>query len=150
MTTKLFTTLLAAAASIILVCSCSSDAGITVVAGTWSYTLEEGIPLPGPTVQSCKATATGTATVASDGTYSIAFPALSCSGCTMLASTTGAISSSSIAGSVTASISGSGCSAQGPTPNPAPATGRCNSTTCSATTPEGASFAVDYTLSPPS
>ncbi|HXT18258.1 MAG TPA: hypothetical protein VN706_21685 [Gemmatimonadaceae bacterium] len=149
MTTKLFTTLLAAVASTVIVCSCAGDAGITVVAGTWSYSLEEGIPLPGPTTKSCKATATGTAAVASDGTYSIAFPSLSCSGCTMSASTTGTVSSSSINGTVTASISGSGCSAQGPTPNPAPVTGKCTSTNCSASTGDAANFAVDYTLNPP-
>jgi hypothetical protein len=147
MTTKLLTTLLAVAASAAIVCSCAGDT-ITVVAGTWSYTVEEGIPLPQP-AQSCKASATGTVAVASDGTYSIGFPALSCSGCTMSASTTGTVTSSAVNGTVTASISGSGCSNQAPTPNPAPATGKCNSTSCSANTPDGASFAVDYVLSPP-
>jgi hypothetical protein len=123
-----------------------TDTGIVVTAGTWSYSLTDGIPTPG---SSCKVTASGTATVAADGSYSVTFPALSCSGCTMNASASGTIVTASISGTVTASITGSGCSSQPPTPNPASASGSCNASSCQATTADGDSFAVTYTLTPP-
>jgi hypothetical protein len=123
--------------------------GITVVAGTWSYSLTEHIPLPSGAQPSCIQTATGTTTVGSDGSYSITFPALSCSSCTMSASVSGTVASKSLNGSVHASINGGGCSVQQPTPNPASATGACSSTSCEAVTADGDSFSVDFTMTPP-
>ena len=138
-----------------LVVACSSGTGplgITVVPGTWSYTLSEDIPLPGPPgpgPRSCRATSKGTATMSSEGTYAIIFPALTCSNCTMSASTSGALTSTSLTGIVSASIAGAGCSDQQPSPNPAQLTGNCDSTSCTAQTPGDASFALAYTLTPP-
>ena len=144
--------LLAVGAPLLMGCPDSTtgpdNSGITVVAGTWSYSLTEHIPLPS-SAQSCIATVAGTTTVGADGSYSITFPALSCSNCTMNASASGTIQSKSINGSVQASINGSGCSVQAPTPNPAPATGTCSSTSCDAVTADGDSFSVEYTMTPP-
>jgi hypothetical protein len=126
-----------------------SKDSITVVAGTWSYSLTESIPLPSGAQPSCIQTATGTTAVGADGSYSITFPALSCSSCTMSASVSGTVTSKALNGSVHASINGAGCSVQQPTPNPAPATGSCSSTSCEAVTADGDSFSVDYTMTPP-
>lgn len=142
--------LVAGALAAALVAGCSDSTatatGIVVKAGSWSYALNEGIPTPG---SRCTTTASGTATVAADGSYSITFPALSCSGCTMSASTSGSIASVSISGTVSASIGGSGCSNQQPTPNPAPVSGTCDASSCQAHTADGDSFSVTYTLTPP-
>ena len=122
-----------------------------MVAGSWSYTLSEAIPLPSVkgVGRTCGATASGTADVSGSGSYSIAFPALSCSSCTMNASTVGTVSANAISGTVTASIAGGGCSVQQPTPNPAPVGGKCTSQTCTAQTPSNASYVLEYTLTPP-
>ena len=141
-------------AAVVLSCAaCASDTtGIKVTGGTWSYTVSEGIPLPGPPNPgplSCVATGSGSTNVSGDGHYSITFPALSCSGCTMMATTSGIVTSSSTDGTVSASITGAGCSGQQPTPNPAIVSGRCNSTSCTAQTPPGISFSIKYTLAPP-
>ena len=139
--------LLLLAGTLVAACANSTtNTGIVVKAGTWSYSLSEGIPTPG---SSCKVTASGTATVAADGSYSVTFPALSCSGCTMSASTSGSIVTVSISGTVSASIAGSGCSSQQPTPNPASVSGSCDASSCQANTADGDSFSVTYTLTPP-
>ncbi len=143
------TLLMAATLAALLTVACagtdSTDTGITVTPGTWSYSVTEEIPLPGGR---CSAKSSGTATVSAGGAYSITFPALSCSSCTMSASTSGTITTSAISGSVSASIAGSGCSSQQPTPRPASVAGDCHTTTCTAQTASGDSFAVSYTLTP--
>ena len=141
--------LMAAAVGVSCTASASDTTGIRVIGGTWSYTVSEGIPLPFPPgPMSCVATGSGTTDVSNDGSYSITFPALSCSGCTMSASTSGTITSTSIRGTVSASLTGAGCSGQPPTPNPATVDGQCSSTSCTAQTSGGTSFSVEYTLTP--
>jgi hypothetical protein len=68
----------------------------------------------------------------------------------MMVSTSGTVASTSISGTVSASITGTGCSIQQPTPNPSTVNGQCASTSCTAQTPDGGSFAVEYTLTPKS
>jgi len=127
----------------------SNDAGLSVTSGTFTWAVTAHVPLPsGGAGGSCIATASGSTTVASNGSYSISFPALSCSGCTMTASTAGTITTKSVSGTVNATISGAGCSAQQPTPNPATVSGTCSTTDCSAVNPDGESFSVAYTLTP--
>jgi len=125
------------------------SAGLTVTSGTFAWAVTAHVPLPNSgTGMSCVATASGTTTVGSDGTYSISFPALSCSGCTMTAATSGTVTSKAVNGSVTATIAGSGCSAQQPTPSPATVSGTCSTTSCSVVNPDGESYSVAYTLTP--
>ena len=127
----------------------TKDAGLTVTSGSFAYAVTAHVPLPntgGGT--SCIATATGTTTVGSNGSYSITFPALACSGCTMTASTSGTLTAKSVSGSLAATISGAGCSVQQPTPNPATVSGTCSDTSCSVVNPDGESFSVAYTLTP--
>jgi hypothetical protein len=146
-------TLMVVGAVVLSCLACAAETtGITVIGGTWSYTVSEGIPLPGPPGPgplSCVATGSGTTDVSGDGHYSITFPALACNGCTMTATTSGIVTSTSTNGTVSASITGTGCSGQQPTPNPATVNGRCTSTSCTAQTSEGTSFSVEYTLTPP-
>lgn len=126
-----------------------NNSGLSVTSGAFSWAVTAHVPLPNNgTGQSCIATANGTTTVGSDGSYTISFPSLSCSSCTMTASTTGKITSTAANGTVTASITGSGCSAQQPTPSPATVTGTCSSTSCDVVTPNSASYSVEYTLTP--
>ena len=127
----------------------SKDAGLTVTSGPFSWAVTANVPLPsGGGANSCIATAAGSTTVGSNGSYSITFPALSCNNCTMTASTTGTITSTTVNGTVTATIAGSGCSSQQPTPNPATVTGTCSDTSCSAVNGNNESFSVSYTLTP--
>ena len=127
----------------------SKDAGLAVTSGPFSWTVTAHVPLPSTGAGgSCIATATGTTTVGSDGSYAISFPALSCSGCTMTVSTLGTITSKTVSGTVTAAIAGAGCSSQQPTPSPATISGTCSDTDCSAVNPDGESYSVAYTLTP--
>lgn len=127
----------------------SNNAGLSVTTGPFSYAVTAHVPLPNNGgALSCVATASGSTTVGSNGSYSITFPALSCSGCTMTASTAGTVTSKSVSGTVAATIAGAGCSSQQPTPNPATVSGTCSDTSCSVTNPDGQSFAVSYTLTP--
>jgi hypothetical protein len=123
-----------------------SDSVLGVTAGSFTYSLTEKIPLP---QTSCVATASGSTNVASDGSYSITFPQLSCSGCTMSALTSGVLNSTAISGQVVATLAGSGCTNEAPTPNPAAVSGKCSSAGCTANTADGDSFSVTYTLTPP-
>ncbi len=140
--------------SLAVVLGCPTDnssnaAGLTVTSGSFLYAVTAKVPLPNNGgALSCVATASGTTTVASGGSYSITFPALSCSGCTMTASTAGTVTSKSVSGTVTATIAGAGCSVQQPTPSPATVSGSCNDSGCSAVNPDGESFSVSYTLTP--
>jgi hypothetical protein len=127
----------------------SKNVGLTVTSGPFSYAVTAHVPLPNNGgALSCTATASGLVTVSSNGGYTITFPALSCSGCTMTASSTGTITSTAVNGTVAATISGAGCSVQQPTPNPATVSGTCNQSGCSAVNPDGESFSVSYTLTP--
>ena len=127
-----------------------NNSGLAVTSGSFQWSVAAQVPLPntGTGGRSCTATANGTTTVGSDGSYSITFPALSCSSCTMTASTSGKLTSTAANGTVTASIAGSGCSAQQPTPSPATVTGSCTSANCDVVTPNTASYSVEYTLTP--
>lgn len=134
MTIRTLMSFVAGALAGMLVLACAGgdttgDTGITVTAGTWSYTMVMEIPTPGGR---CEATGSGTTAVSSAGVYSISFPALSCGNCTMTASAT----------------AGPGCSSQQPTPNPASVSGQCTATSCSAKTADGDSFSVVYALTP--
>ena len=127
----------------------SNGGGLSVTSGPFSYAVTAHVPLPNTGgAASCIATASGSTAVGSDGSYTITFPALACSGCTMTASTAGTITSTAVNGTVTATITGSGCSSQQPTPNPATVSGSCTNTDCSAVNPDGESFSVSYTLTP--
>ena len=128
----------------------SKDAGLAVTSGPFSWVVTAHVPLPGggSNAGSCIATASGTTTVGSDGSYAISFPALACSGCSMTASTLGTITSTTVSGTVTATITGSGCSSEQPTPSPATISGSCSATDCSAVNPDGESYSVAYTLTP--
>jgi hypothetical protein len=127
----------------------SGNAGLSVTSGPFTYAVTAHVPLPNTGgALSCIATATGSITVGSTGGYSISFPALSCSGCTMTASSAGTITSTAVNGSVTATIAGAGCSVQQPTPSPATVSGTCNQSGCSAVNPDGESYSVAYTLTP--
>lgn len=128
-------------------------AGITVTAGTWSYSLTAEVPLPGGTGPTeCAANPTGTTAVSSSGTFSIPY-SVGCSNCSMTGTVTGTIVPTSVSGSVTASTSGSGCSNQAPTPSPASMSGTCNSTDCMVSTSQSQnpnlSYSVSYTITPP-
>lgn len=128
----------------------NTTAGIKVVAGTWAYTLNENIPLPNPPgPKGCSVGGSGTTQVSAGGSYAINFPPLSCSGCTMSASTSGTIADTAVSGTVTATIAGSGCSSEQPTPNPSPLRGTCTATGCNVSIPDGESYGLAYTLSPP-
>ncbi len=127
----------------------SNSAGLSVTSGPFSYAVTANVPLPNNGgALSCTATASGSTTVGSNGSYSITFPALSCSGCTMTASSAGTVTSKSVGGTVTATIAGAGCSSQQPTPNPATVSGTCSDTSCSVANPGNQSFAISYTLTP--
>lgn len=126
-----------------------NNSGLAVTSGSFQWSVTAHVPLPNNgTGVSCTATANGTTTVGSDGSYTISFPTLSCSSCAMTASTTGKLTSTAANGTVTASIAGSGCSAQQPTPSPATVTGSCTSANCDVVTPNTASYSVEYTLTP--
>lgn len=130
--------------------------GIVVTAGTWSYVLNAGVPLP-QAIQgqaSCAApSVSGKTTVSSNGTFSIPFSGLTCSSCSMSGTVTGTIVPTSVSGNVTAVTSGAGCSNQQPTPSPAAMSGSCTAVNCTGTTSVSVnpslSFSVSYVLTPP-
>lgn len=127
----------------------SNDPGLTVTSGSFSWAVTAQVPLRGNGgPMSCTATASGTTTVGGDGTFSIAFPALACSGCTMTASTSGTVTSKTVTGTMSATIAGTSCSGQQPTPSPTTLNGTCSTTSCSVSNPSEQSFAVTYTLTP--
>jgi hypothetical protein len=95
-------------------------------AGTWSHAVTANVPLSSITgLPSCVAQSSGATVVAGDGSFSIPFSNLTCSGCSMSGVITGSFGGrTSVSGNATASISGPGCSNQ--QPSPTPMSGTCN------------------------
>ena len=132
----------------LLVACPGTDSVLGVTTGSFTYSVTEKIPLGTPQ-NSCAASTSGSANVGSDGSYSITFPQLSCSGCAMTALTSGVLTSTAVSGQVAVTLAGTGCTNEAPTPNPAAVSGKCSAGGCTANTADADSFAVTYTLTPP-
>jgi len=124
----------------------SGTSGVTP--GTWSYSMSAAVALNS---SACNTTVTGTATVASDGSFTLAYSA-PCGGCTMSGNASGVLALSGVSGTISASESPNGppCTAKGGPLETVSASGTCkNATTCSLGRSTNASYGANFSLTIP-